>query len=72
MNHEPTRCQVTRSANSDPAGDWAIECGAEGEYCPVCKLVTCSYCHRLVATQPHGKKKVPASASTLEARRKIG
>jgi len=55
------QCEVTRSAGYDPTGEWAVECGADGEYCPTCEMVVCEHCHRTIATDlKHLSKKVPA------------
>ena len=66
-------CEVSRSAGSDPTGEWAVECGAEGEYCPICELVVCAYCHKTIANDFHHlNRKPPVAASSAETRRKTG
>ena len=67
------QCEVTRSAGYDPTGEWAVECGADGEYCPVCEMVVCEYCHRTVATDlQHLAKKGPAGVKVPGEQRKAG
>jgi len=59
------RCEVTRSAGYDPTGEWAVECGAEGEYCAVCEIVACPHCHKALAADLHyQQKKTTASVIT--------
>ncbi len=68
-------CEVSRSTGSDPTGEWAVECGAEGEYCPTCEIVVCPYCHKVIASDLHylnQLKKPPVPISDSEARRKLG
>ena len=43
------QCEISRSAGYDPTGEWAVECGAEGEYCPICEIVVCPHCHKAIA-----------------------
>lgn len=67
------QCEVTRSAGYDPTGEWAVECGADGEYCPVCEMVVCEYCHRTVATDlKHLAKKSPVAVKMPGEERKAG
>lgn len=67
------QCEVNRSAGFDVTGEWAVECGADGEYCPVCELVVCAHCHRAVATDAnHLGKKMPAAEKFPDNRRKTG
>jgi len=64
------QCEVSRSAGYDSTGEWAVECGAEGEYCAICEIVVCAYCHHTIANDlHHQKKKQPTSVSTTENRR---
>jgi hypothetical protein len=65
-------CEVNRSAGFDPTGEWAVECGAEGEYCPVCELVVCAYCHKTIAADFHIVKKLPTAAHHTDTQRKTG
>ncbi len=66
-------CEVNRSTGSDPTGEWAVECGAEAEYCPICEIVVCDYCHKTIATDLHYlKKKPPMPVSASTGRRKTG
>ena len=66
------KCEVNRSPGYDPTGEWAVECGAEGEYCPICELAVCSYCHEMIANDRHHhvSKKPPAGAKAEERREK--
>jgi len=67
------QCEVTRSSGYDPTGEWAVECGADGEYCPVCEMVVCEYCHHTVARDlKHLTKKSPAGVKTSGDQRKTG
>lgn len=67
------QCEVTRSAGYDPTGEWAVECGADGEYCPVCEMVVCEYCHPIVAMDlKHLVKKSPATVKMPGEERKAG
>ena len=67
------QCEVTRSAGYDPTGEWAVECGADGEYCPVCEMVVCAYCHPIVAMDlKHLAKKGPATVMMPGEERKAG
>ena len=67
------QCEVTRSAGYDPTVEWAVECGADGEYCPVCEMVVCPYCHQTVATDSkHLAKKGPAGVKMPGQDRKAG
>jgi hypothetical protein len=67
------QCEVSRSAGFDVTGEWAVECGADGEYCPVCELVVCTYCHKTLAKDPqHLGKKMPTAVKAPEERRKTG
>jgi hypothetical protein len=62
-----------RSAGFDVTGEWAVECGADGEYCPVCDLVVCEHCHRNVATDAnHLVKKMPAAVKAAPEKKKTG
>ncbi|HWR17524.1 MAG TPA: hypothetical protein VN577_22035 [Terriglobales bacterium] len=66
-------CEAYRSAAYDSTGEWAVECGAAGEYCAVCEMVLCAYCHKAVADDPdHLGKKTPVSVKTAENSRKAG
>lgn len=54
------QCEVSRSAGYDPTGEWAVECGAEGEYCSICEMVVCAHCHKAMSADPrHWQKKPP-------------
>jgi hypothetical protein len=65
------QCEVSRSAGYDSTGEWAVECGAEGEYCPICEMVVCAYCHQTIASDlHHTAKKQPASVASTEPNRK--
>jgi len=67
------QCEVSRSADFDTTGEWAVECGAEGEFCSVCEVVVCAYCHKTIADDPsHSKKKLPSSVGASGQSRKIG
>jgi hypothetical protein len=69
------QCEVSRSAGYDPTGEWAVECGAEGEYCPICEIVVCGHCHQAIATDPkhqQQQKKPPAKILANSDRRKTG
>jgi hypothetical protein len=70
------QCEVSRSAGYDPTGEWAVECGADGEYCPVCEIVVCAHCHKqLAATHPeHDRllKKPPATVFSQSRQRQTG
>jgi hypothetical protein len=67
------QCEVNRSPDFDVTGEWAVECGADGEYCPVCEMVVCAYCHRTVANDAHHLgKKLPAGVKKPDERRKTG
>jgi hypothetical protein len=73
QEHEIPRCEVSRSAGYDPTGEFAVECGAEGEYCDICEMIVCEYCHRHIASHDHvaaSEKKNPASVNVDESRRK--
>ena len=49
------KCEATKSLGYDPTGEWAVPCGAPGEYCPVCEFVVCDECHEeITAAQLHG------------------
>jgi hypothetical protein len=66
-------CEVSRSAGYDPTGEFAVECGTEGEYCSVCEMVVCEYCHKHIASDRHhlnAKKKIPAGVGVDSNRRK--
>ena len=65
--------EVSRSADFDTTGEWAVECGAEGEYCPVCEVVVCALPPQdMIADDPsHSKKKLPASVPDTGQSRKI-
>lgn len=66
-------CEVSRSAGYDSTGEWAVECGAEGEYCPVCEIVVCAYCHKTVASDLHHlQKKPPVPAASVNPQQKLG
>jgi len=67
-------CEVSRSAGYDPTGEWAVECGAEGEYCPICEIVVCAHCHSSLASDPRHQqqKKPPVAASAASGRRETG
>ena len=70
------QCEVSRSAGYDPTGEWAVECGAEGEYCSVCEVVVCAHCHTAMAAMHpnHDRllKKPPAAIFTTSEQRKTG
>ncbi len=70
------QCEVSRSAGYDPTGEWAVECGAEGEYCSVCEIVACPHCHKsLAAAHPnHDRllKKPPITAAAEIRNRRTG
>jgi hypothetical protein len=67
------QCEVSRSSGFDPTGEWAVECGADGEYCAVCEMVVCAHCHRNVATDlKHLGKKSPAAVKVEQDQRKTG
>lgn len=70
------QCEVSRTAAYDPTGEWAVECGADGEYCSVCEVVACPHCHKAIAaTHPnHDRllKKPPATAPAISERRNTG
>ncbi|MGZ4788920.1 MAG: hypothetical protein ACXVZX_10410 [Terriglobales bacterium] len=66
-------CEVSRSAGYDSTGEWAVECGAEGEYCPICEIVVCAYCHKTIANDLHHlEKKPPVPATNSQCTRKAG
>jgi len=65
-------CEVSRSAGYDSTGEWAVECGAEGEYCPVCEIVVCAYCHKTVAPDLHLQKKPPVPAPSVNRHERLG
>lgn len=66
-------CEVSRSAGYDPTGEWAVECGAEGEYCPICEIVVCAHCHKAIASDPlHQQKKPPAQVFVTPEHRRTG
>jgi len=64
-------CEISRSPGYDPTGEWAVECGAEGDYCSVCDMVVCPHCHQSVATDSHhlAAKKPPVSATQVPSGR---
>jgi hypothetical protein len=62
-------CEVSRSAGYDPTGEFAVECGAHGEYCEVCEMVVCDFCHQRVAHHLDVKKN-PASVTSPGEQRK--
>ena len=63
MSQQELQCEVTRSAGFDPTGEWAVECGADGEYCPECEMVVCAYCHQSIFHRPTPQKKAPGSVA---------
>jgi hypothetical protein len=70
---EPATCEVTRSAGYDPTGEWAVECGAAGDYCPECDCVVCPRCHQQLASDLHqGQKKQPGTVGLPNERRNTG
>lgn len=71
-DQQTLQCEVNRSAGFDPTGEWAVECGAAGEYCPECEMVVCSYCHQTIAHDRHFAKKLPTGVSLDAGKRKTG
>ncbi len=68
------QCEMSRSAGYDPTGEWAVECGAEGEYCDVCEIVVCSHCHKaaMADTKHQQRKKLPLPASLISRQSRTG
>lgn len=67
------KCEMSQSAGYDPTGEWAVECGAEGDYCPVCEIVVCAHCHKAVASdKQHQQKKPPIPATINSVQRRTG
>lgn len=54
------RCEATKSFGYDPTGESAVQCGAPGEFCPICEMVVCTECHaEITGGQLHKEASAP-------------